>query len=52
MIKNLWNAAKAVLRGGVYSDTILPQEKRKILDKISNLTPKGTRERRKNKTQS
>ena len=33
----------------VYSNTILLQETRKILNKQSNLTPKGTRERRTNK---
>ena len=36
----------------VYSNTVLPQETRKISNKQSNLTPKGTRERRTNKTQS
>ena len=36
----------------VYSDTSLPQETRKISNKQSNLTPKETRERRTNKTQS
>ena len=36
MTQNLWDAAIAVLRGKF----------------ISNLTPKGTRERRTNKTQS
>ena len=36
----------------VYSNTILPQEARKIPNKQSYLTPKGTRERRTNKTQS
>ena len=36
----------------VYSNKSLPQETRKISNKKSNLTPKGTRERRKNKTQS
>ena len=46
-MQNLWDAAKAV-----YSNTILPQEKRKILNKQSNLTLKGTRERGMNKTQS
>ena len=35
MIQNLWNAAKAVLRGK-YSNTILPQETRKISN--NNLT--------------
>ena len=33
----------------VYSNTILPQETRKISNKRSNLTPKGTRERITNK---
>ena len=33
----------------VYSYTSLPQETRKISNKQSNLTPKGTRERRTNK---
>ena len=51
MIQNLWDAAKAVLRE-VYSNTSLPQDTRKISNKQSNLTPKGTRERRTNKTQS
>ena len=35
-----------------YSNTSLPQETRKISHKQSNLTPKETRERRTNKTQS
>ena len=36
------DAAKAVLRGEVYSNTILPQETRKISNKQPNLTPKLT----------
>ena len=36
----------------VYSNTSLYQDTRKIPNKQSNLTPKGTRERRTNKTQS
>ena len=36
----------------VYSFTSLPQETRKISCKQSKLTPKGTRERRTNKTES
>ena len=36
----------------VYSDTSLPQEMRKISNKQPNLTPKATRGRRTNKTQS
>ena len=52
MIQKLWDAAKTVLRGKFISYTSLPQETRKISNKQSNLTPKGTRERRTNKTQS
>ena len=60
-IQNLWDAAKAVLRVKFIAtraidtklqDTSLPQETRKISNKQPNLTPKGTRERRTNKTQS
>ena len=36
----------------IYNNTSLPQETRKISNKQSNLIPKGTRERRTNKTQS
>ena len=36
----------------VYSNKSLPQETRKISNKQANFTPKGTRERRINKTQS
>ena len=36
----------------VYSNKILPQKTRKNSNKQSKLTPKGTRERRTNKTQS
>ena len=49
MVQNLWDAAKAVLRE-VYSNTILPQETRKISNKHPNIAPKTTRERRKSKT--
>ena len=51
-IQNLWDVAKAVLRGKFLSNTILPQETRKISKKQRNLIPKATRERRTNKTQS
>ena len=53
-IQNLWDAAKAVLRGkySIYSNTSVSQETRKISNKQSNLTPKGTRERRTKKTKS
>ena len=52
MTQNLWDTAKAVLRGRFYSNKILPQETRKISNKKPNLTPKAIRERRTNKTQS
>ena len=38
--------SKSSSKREVYSNTILPQETRKISDKQSHLTPKGTRERR------
>ena len=37
--QNLWDAAKGAMRE-VYSNTILPQETRKISNKQPNLTPK------------
>ena len=43
--------SKSSSKREVYSYTSLPQETRKISNKQSNLTPKGTRERT-NKTQS
>ena len=50
-IQNLWDAAKAVLRGKFIA-TVLAQETRKISKEPSKLTPKGTRKRRTNKIQS
>ena len=44
--------SKSSSKREVYSNTSIPQETRKISNKQSNLTPKGTRERRTNKTQS
>ena len=44
--------SKSSSKREVYSYTSLPQETRKILNKQSNRTPKGTRERGTNKTQS
>ena len=44
--------SKVNFKREVYSNTMLPQETRKISNKQSNLTPKGTREIRTNKTQS
>ena len=43
---------KAGSKREVYSHTSLPQETRKFSSKQSNFTPKETRERRTNKTQS
>ena len=51
MIQNLWDAAKAVLRGKFIAiESYLKKQEKS--NKQSNLTPKGTRERRTNKTQS
>ena len=44
--------SKSSSKKEVYSDTILPQETRKISNKQPNLTPKATRETGTNKTQS
>ena len=44
--------SKSISKKKVYSNTILPQEIRKISNKQPNLTPKATRERRTNKTES
>ena len=44
--QNLWDAAKAVLRGKFYSNTILPQETRKTSNRQPNVTPKATGKRR------
>ena len=44
--------SKSSSKREVYSYTSLPKETRKISSKQSNLTPKGTRERGTNKTQS
>ena len=52
MIQKPMGCSKSSPKKEVYSNTILPQETRKISNKQSNLTPKGTRERRTNKTQS
>ena len=47
MIQNLSSSKREV-----YSNTVLPQKTRKISNKQPNLTPKTTRERRTDKTQS
>ena len=51
MIRNLWDAAKLVLRGKfIVIQSYLG--KQKISNKQPNLTPKATRERRTNQTHS
>ena len=44
--------SKSNSKVNVYSNTVLPQETRKISNKQPNLTPKTTGERRTNETQS
>ena len=47
MTQNPWDAAKVVSsKRKVYSNTIPPQQMRKISNKQRNLTPKAVRERR------
>ena len=46
MIQNLWDAAKAVLRGKFIAMQAYLKKLEKISNKQCNLTPKGTRERR------
>ena len=50
-LQNL-RCSKRSFKREVYSYTSLPQETRKVSNEQSNVTPKGTRERRTNKTQS
>ena len=51
--QNLWDAAKAVLRGKlVYSNTLLTVETRKTLNRQLNFTPKTTGKRRTKNPQS
>ena len=52
IIQKRMGCIKSSSKMEVYSYTSLPQETRKISSKQSNLTPKGIRERRTNKTQS
>ena len=49
-LQNLWDAAKAVLRGKLHSSTSPPQETRKSSNKQPNFTSKAARERRTDKT--
>ena len=44
--------SKRSSKGELHSNSSSPQERTKISNKQSNLIPKGTRERRTNKTQS
>ena len=44
--------SKSSSKRKVYSNTVLPQETRKISNKQPNLIPKATRERKTNKTES
>ena len=44
--------SKSSSKGKVYSNTALPQEIRKISNKQSNITPKGTRKKQTNKKQN
>ena len=51
MIQNLWNAAKAVLRGKFIAvQAYLKKQEKSQINKLT--LPLGIRERRKNKTQS
>ena len=52
MAQNLWDAAKAVLRGKFIAIVSHLKKQEKIPNKQSNLTPKATREKRPNKIQS
>ena len=52
MIQNTWDAAKALLRGKFIAIQSYLKKQEKSQIKKSNLTPKGNRERRTNKTQS
>ena len=52
MIQNLWDAAKAVLRGKFIAIQAYLRKQEKISNKQPNLTPIAIREGRTNKTQS
>jgi len=46
-IKDIWNAAKAAVRGNfIYNDTILLQKTRKPPNEQPNVTHKATREKK------
>ena len=44
--QNLWDAARAVLRGKFTESTALPQETRKTSNRQHNFTPRTTGKRR------
>ena len=44
-LKNIWDAAKTLYKREVYSNTILPQETRKTLNRQPNFKPKTTGKR-------
>ena len=50
--QNLWDAAKSVLRGKFIAIQAYLKKQEKSQINQSNLIPKGTRERRRNKPQS
>ena len=52
MTQKPMGCSKSSSKREIYSNTISPQETRKISNKQPNLTPKATRERRTNKTHS
>ena len=43
--QNLWDASECSSKKEVYSNTILPQERRKTSTRQPNFTPKATRKR-------
>ena len=52
-IQNLWDAAKAVLIGKFIAIQVyLKKQEKSQINNLTNVTPKGTRERKTNKTQS
>ena len=50
MMIKLWEAANRSSKREVYTGTILPQVRRKISNKLSNLIAKRTRKRKINKS--
>ena len=50
--QNLWDEAKAVLRGKFYSNTILPRETRKTSNRQPNFIPETTGKKKKTNKQT